>query len=174
MALTRVGKNKQLHDLVCLMSLTGLRPEEACTLKTKHIHDGWFHVDESKTKAGIRDVPIHQNLENIIERLMSNNRSKYLLSDIVSNNKYNIRSDPLSKRFGRLKTKLGYGPKHVLYSIRHTVITLMDQAGIATSVIADTVGHEQSSFTKRVYSGGSSMDQKREAIEALTYPYYGW
>ena len=93
---------------------------------------------------------------------------------MVSNNKYNIRSDPLGKKFGRVKKKLGFGPKHVLYSIRHTVITIMDQAGIATSVIADTVGHEQSSFTKRVYSGGSSMEQKREAINCISYPFYGW
>ena len=169
-------KDQLLFDVVLILMYTGLRPEEACRLKAQHIHfedDNWLHVDESKTQAGIRDVPIHKDLQPIIKRLSYDKRNKYLLSKIQSKNKYDIRSDPIGKRFGRVKTKLGYGPKHVLYSVRHTVITIMDQSGIPTSVIADTVGHEQPSFTKRISSGGSSMEQKRKAIECLAYPFHG-
>lgn len=165
-------KDQLLFDLVLILMYTGLRPEEACTLKSEHVHDDWFYVDKSKSPAGIRDVPIHKELKQIIKRLLYDGRNKYLLSEIQSNNKYGIRSDPLGKRFGRLKTTLGYGPKHVLYSLRHTVVTIMDKSGISTSVIADTVGHEQPGFTKRIYSGRSSMTQKREAIDCLSYPFY--
>ncbi len=42
-------------------------------------------------------------------------------------------------------------------------------AGIPESITADIVGHEKKTITYGLYSGGSSMLQKIEAIEKIKY-----
>lgn len=69
----------------------------------------------------------------------------------------------------RLKTKLGFKRTHVFHSIRNTVSTLLDQAGAQESIAADILGHEKKTMTYGLYSGGSSMAQKIEAIEKINY-----
>jgi integrase len=58
---------------------------------------------------------------------------------------------------------------HVFHSIRRTVVTLLDNAGVPENVVADIVGHDKPSITFGLYSGGSSLVVKREAIEKLSY-----
>lgn len=65
---------------------------------------------------------------------------------------------------------LRYGKEHTFDSIRHTLVTLMHQAGVRPEVIADVVGHEKGNFTLGTYGSGSSMAQKLEAISKVAYP----
>ena len=172
-ALTTRINYEDAWKMVFLMMYTGLRPEEAARLKWEHVHldEGYFHIpfEDTKTSAGERDVPIHENLKDFLG-LADTFGSPYVLWDLKSKNKYGIRSDPVNKKFGRFKKKLGYGRQHVLYSVRKTVITMLHQAGVSIEVIPDIVGHEHASLTLSVYSGGASMDQKRDAINKLQYP----
>ena len=57
----------------------------------------------------------------------------------------------------------------MFHSIRNTVSTLLDQAGVQESIAADILGHEKKTMTYGLYSGGSSMAQKIEAIEKINY-----
>ena len=47
---------------------------------------------------------------------------------------------------------------------------MLEQAGVPEGVAADIVGHKKQTMTYGVYGGGSSMEQKQEAIEKLVYP----
>ncbi|WP_150757392.1 site-specific integrase [Pseudomonas fluorescens] len=165
--------HKTLADLILLGAYTGARIEELCQLKTEHVikSDGIesFDIVDSKTAAGIRVVPIHPALTSIVERLRSESKDGYLIpSD--SKNKYGIRSDALSKAFGRLKEAHGYGRQHVFHSIRKTVITQLVRAGIPGTLIAELVGHETGTVTFDVYSQGASSAQKLDAISKLSLP----
>ena len=75
----------------------------------------------------------------------------------------------LSRRFGRLRSSLGYGPELVFHSLRKTVTTKLEQAGVPEGVAADIVGHEKQTITYGLYSGGTSMAQKMEAITKISY-----
>ena len=90
----------------------------------------------------------------------------YVISGLVSNNKYGIRSDPIGKRFGRLKSSLGFGPRYVFHSIKKTVTTIMEKADVRADVILDIIGHKNTSAT----DVASSMLKRKEAIEKLVYP----
>jgi integrase len=68
-------------------------------------------------------------------------------------------------RFGRLKTRLGYGPGLVFHSIRKTVSTLFEDAQVPEGVTADIRGHEKNTITYGLYSRGPSMQTKRETLE---------
>jgi integrase len=67
-------------------------------------------------------------------------------------------SAAIGKRFGQLKTRLGYGPRLVLHLIRKTVATLLEDA-------QPILGHDKPTMTYGLYSGGSSMQTRREWIE---------
>ena len=84
-------------------------------------------------------------------------------------NKFGERSASIGKRFGRLKKGLGFDSTKVFHSIRKTVVTQLEQAGVPESVTADIVGHEKKTITYGLYSGGSSLKQKLEAINKINY-----
>ncbi|WP_422903202.1 tyrosine-type recombinase/integrase [Pseudomonas chlororaphis] len=125
-----------------------------------------FDITDSKTKAGIRVVPIHPAIIDLVTRLANESTDEYL---IVTNSrsKYGIRSDPMVKAFGRLKTAQGFGPDRVFHSIRKTVITQLVRANVQGTLIAELVGHETGLVTFDVYSQGATISQKYDAILKL-------
>ncbi|AUG39677.1 integrase [Pseudomonas chlororaphis] len=159
-----------LADLILLGTYTGARIEELCQLKTENVIviDGvqCFDITDSKTKAGIRVVPIHPAIAGVVKRLMDDSKDNYL---VVTNSrsKYGIRSDPMVKAFGRLKSSLGFGPDRVFHSIRKTTITQLVRANVQGTLIAELVGHETGQITFDVYSQGASISQKFEAISKM-------
>ncbi|WP_448694827.1 tyrosine-type recombinase/integrase [Pseudomonas moraviensis] len=159
-----------LPELILLGAYTGARIEELCQLRKEHLItvDGvkMFDIVDSKTVAGIRQVPVHPNITALVERLSESSTDDYLVPT-GSNNKYGIRSDALSKAFGRLKTTLGFDRTRVFHSIRATVITSLVRADVPDRLIKELVGHETGTVTFDVYSNGSSPKQKFDAVAKL-------
>jgi integrase len=158
----------QLADLIQLGMWTGCRIEELCALKVEQVKNEYFSVKDAKTAAGWRDVPIHQNLAMAMARLTDETKDGYVLSGLTKN-KYGDRSNAIGKRFGRLKKELGFGHEHVFHSIRKTVVTILENAGAPENVVADIVGHEKTTMTYGLYSGGLSLSVKAEALSKLKY-----
>lgn len=165
---TRKDSGAPLADLIELAMYSGARIEELCSLKVDGITADSFKITDAKTSAGWREVPIHSKLAPTIARLVKASTDGYVLSGLPAN-KYGDRSNNIGLRFSRFKTALGFGSQHVFHSIRKTVATLFEQAGVLESVAADILGHEKTTMTYGLYSGGSSLAQKREAIERLKY-----
>ena len=57
----------------------------------------------------------------------------------------------------------------VFHSLHKPVTTKLEQAGVPEGVAADIVGHEKQTITYGLYSGGTSMAQKMEAITKIRY-----
>lgn len=162
---------QELADLIYLGAYTGARIEEICALQLKDVTDSSFNIIESKTNAGIREVPIHSQLTAIVKRLKDNSKDGYLLTGLTFN-KYGDRSNNLGKKFGKLKTQLGFSSRlEVFHSIRKTLVTQLENAGVSEGVTADIVGHEKKTMTYGLYSGGNSLAIKKEAIEKIQYPF---
>ena len=174
LAQTKRGKadsDQQLADLILLSAYTGTRIEEMCSLKVVDVTDGTFKIIDSKTNAGIREVPIHSKLKDTVKRLKKESKDGYLISGLTFN-KYNDRSNALGKRFGRLKTKLGFSSRvYTAHSFRSTLITMLENAGVSENLAADIVGHEKPRITFGLYSGGSWVEVMREALERVRYPF---
>lgn len=159
----------QLADLIRLGMFSGARIEELCSLKADDCTESVLKITDSKTEAGIREVPVHSMLVAVVKRLKEVSTDGYLISDL-SFNKYKDRSNAIGKRFGRLKKTLGFPPKKVFHSIRKTVVTLLENAGISENLAADIVGHEKPRITYGLYSGGATLAVKKEALERVAYP----
>ena len=102
-------------------------------------------------------------------RLVKDTKDGYLLSRLTPN-KYGDRSNAIGKRFGYLKVAMGFGPDHVYHSIRHTVATLFENAGVPENIAARIVGHDLYTMTYGVYAGVVDLEVMREALEKINYP----
>lgn len=172
----KVGSTKdapfdtQLANLILLGAYTGARIEELCSLKTIDVTEQSFRITDAKTEAGIREVPIHSAIASFVKKLTKESEDGYLLSGLTFN-KYQDRSNAIGKRYGRLKTSLGYSGSYTFHSLRSTVITQFENAGVSENLAADIVGHEKPRITYGLYSGGASLPVKKEAIELVKYPF---
>lgn len=158
-----------LANLIRLGAYSGCRIEELCSLRTMDVREDAFTVVDAKTLAGIREVPLHPSISDLMKALVEKSEDGFVLSGLTMN-KYEDRSNAIGKRFGRLKTTLGFGRSHVFHSIRKTVVTLMENAGVSENVAADVVGHEKPRITYGLYSGGADLAVKAEALSKVVYP----
>lgn len=165
-------KKNQVALTIKIAGYTGCRIEEICRLTKSHIvaENGIssLYIEEGKTDASIRKIPIHSDLKPLIEEL-ANNADKndgYLIKGSTGN-KYGNRSNSIGKTFGRLKTELGYDSRHVFHSIRKTVATVLEHNDVKPLVIVSIMGHETGTITFDIYSEGASAKQKLDAIKTL-------
>ncbi|MGE9763927.1 tyrosine-type recombinase/integrase [Pseudomonas sp. PDM20] len=170
------AEHHELADLIAFGAYTGARLEEigritkGNTIFNSSGDPTAFKIEQSKTEAGVREVPIHSKLLPLYKSLLENSDTNggYLFKG--GKNKYGNRLDYLSKQFGRLKTATGYDALHVFHSIRKTTITELHTSGVTLEVLPWIVGHEAAkAFTLDVYSSGPSLAQKSKAIEKLKF-----
>ena len=155
--------------MIALGAFTGARIEELCSLTVKDVADGAFIIRDAKTDAGDRFVPVHPELLPLVATMTKAAVGGFLVPS-TAKGKYGIRSDPLSKRFGTLKVQEGFDASRSFHSIRKTVATQLEQAKVPEGVAADILGHEKKTMTYGLYSGGSSLADKLEAISRVRYP----
>ena len=123
----------QLADLIRLGMWTGCRIEEICALKVEQVKDDHFSIGDAKTEAGWRDVPIHRELTQTMARLIEGRKDGYVLSGLTVD-KYGDRSNGIGKRFGKLKSAMGFGSQLVFHSLRKTVVTILENARVRPSI----------------------------------------
>lgn len=163
--LHREAKGQDLKDLIKITAYTGMRIEEVCS--RSHVEGDCFVVGNAKTEAGIRAIPIHPKLreDNILER-WETTKAK------LSLNKYEDKSNAIGKRFGRLKTSLGFEGNYTFHSIRHSVASELFRVDPTQHLVTSLIlGHStkamQSSMTLNTYVHGNDMVRARELIEGL-------
>jgi integrase len=115
---------------------TGARVEELAMLKEADLDfdDGVLHVRGTKTNAADRVVPIHPALMLLLSALDAQSKDEYVIEGLALDGR-GERGKAIGKRFGRLKTAMGYtGRDKVFHSIRKTVATLLELAEVTEGV----------------------------------------
>jgi integrase len=164
----------QLSLLINLAMYTGARIEELAKLESKDLNLDLDVINLRGTKSEkskLRIIPLHPVLKKMLAGpLPGFIHDGYVIPGLAIN-KGGLRGTAMGKRFGRLKTDSGFADRsYCFHSIRKTVCTMLDRAGVAEGITADIVGHEKQTITYGLYSGGSSLQQKRDAILKLCYP----
>jgi len=165
----QAGGDNRLADLIWIAAHTGARIEELCSLRVEHVKPDRFDIVAAKTSAGVRTVPVHTMLAPTLARLVEASSDGYVISG-EKPDQYGRRGGRLGKRFSALRTAEGFGAEVVFHSIRKCCATQWEHAAVAEPVAQDLIGHKRVSLLGRVYSGGSTWEAKREAIEKLSYP----
>lgn len=131
--------DKMEYKLILMYIYTGVRPNELIKLNKSDVHldEKYIDIKQSKTKAGVRIVPISNKVLPFFEYYMATTSGKKLLpvtySDLKAYYKGNI-------------------PNHTPHDTRSTFVSLMTAAGVAEVIIQKIVGHSGGNVTRDVYT----------------------
>ena len=179
LALLDGSPDAELADLIRVAALSGMRLEEVYRLTVADCADGWFRVRVSKTAAGVRRVPIHSGLADIVAQRCANKEpGTYLFHEAGPAREGRERSMAVSKRFGSYRQKLGVHERAEgrrasavdFHSLRRWFVTTARNAGQDRAMVAAVVGREAGNITDDVYSSGPSNALKRAVVEAVRLP----
>lgn len=131
--------HNQLDYMIILIYIyTGCRPSELTNLNKSDVHldEQYFYIEKSKTKAGIRYVPIADKIKPFFEYFMSKPGKKFL----------GITYKELREFYSE------YLPSHTPHDTRSTFVSLMTSAGVQEVLIQKIVGHSGGNVTRDVYT----------------------
>lgn len=167
-------QDNALTAITMLAMYTGARISELAGLHVDNMItvDGipCFKIDDAKTKAGNRAVPVHPEIQELVQTLITDSTDGYLVSGVKSKGGKDRRADVLGKRYGRLvRNDCQLPSTRVFHCFRNTVATKLESAGVPENIAADIVGHDKATMTYGLYSGGISAQQKFDAVKSIEY-----
>ena len=148
---------------------TGCRISEICDLKIASVRSKSFSVVDSKTYSGIREVPIHPQLQPLVSFLKSRSNDDYLISGLSQRNQQMQRSKGMINKFSRIKTELGFGSEYGFHSFRSTLAHEMENAGVNEIHAARILGHSVKSITYGLCSGKTEFEVLYTALSLVDF-----
>ena len=173
----------EIKNIIVMGLFSGCRLDELASLKKSEIQtvEGvrCFYISKSKTKAGIRHVPIHSRLSAIVDEYLSHSYGEYLFPQANKINRADGKKGPFySQAFTRLRRRVlpTATDRQCFHSLRGMFITCLDRAGVPEQRIGAITGHtEQKAKTEafRTYSQGAGMKELSEYVELVGYEGLG-
>lgn len=164
--------------VILIMIYSGVRIGELLSLQKTDIHldDRWFYVRESKTKSGVREVPIAEKIVPFFEYWLNRN-CDYLIctpddEPFQYRNYYDSYWIPLMLEFGFGKFIVDETKKEPVYDghrphdTRHTCVSLLTEQQVDERFIKKIVGHKGQGVTEAVYTH-IELPIKLEAINKI-------
>lgn len=153
------GLNAEARRLIFLMVETGIRPSEACALDKASINlDGDIpHVSvttarkDTKTRGSVRQIPL-VGVALLAMREQPNGFPGYF-----------DRSNSVTTLIGQALAArdLKPTPKHTLYSLRHSLMDRLRDAGAPENIQKDIAGH------KYLYGKGTSLATRHAWLKTI-------
>lgn len=144
-----VVDSNEYISVILILIYTGLRIGELLELEKKDVHmdERWFYVKESKTDAGIRNVPISNKVIPFFEHWMKKD-CEFLVCTSEGNpfeyrNYYDSYWTPLMEQMNM---------SHRPHDTRHTCVSLLTEAKVDARFIKKIVGHKGQGVTETVYT----------------------
>jgi integrase len=162
----------QLADFILLAAHTGARRGELANLTVEQVdlRGGWIKVEDAKTEAGNRMIPVHPKAAPVLLRLIGKRTSGFVFEGFVGD-KYGARGSALGKRFMTIKRKLGHGPSRTFHSLRHSVSQALQAQDVSEALVADILGHKHATMTGGRYGSPAARRVLLPgALARLKYP----
>lgn len=157
--------NVNVHyvDTILILLYTGMRISELLSLKNEDIdlENRIIHIRESKTEAGIRDIPIHHKIFNLFINRISLENTYFIKAKIRQKLSYTI----YRKNFVKTLKILGLR-EHTVHDTRHTTATLLSNAEANRTAIKKMMGHTKYALTENVYTH-KDVEELRKAVELI-------
>lgn len=153
------ASNKSIDVIVQVLLYTGMRISELIDLEIKDVDlvNHMMQVKRSKTKAGLRYIPIHSNIYDTI-KCNCNNNTRY----VFEKNSRKLVYKNIYKQF-----KHRY-PEHTIHEARHTFITNCKKCNMDAYITKIIAGHSIKDITLDIYT---HITQKEISKEFSKFKY---
>lgn len=150
-------------DTVLILLYTGMRCGEMLQLQKADVHlrQRYIRITKSKTAAGIRIIPIHHRIALLIESRMESPGDALICDTTGRPYNYGRYCTIWRSVMHRIRAD-----GHTTHDCRHTVATLLDNAGANETAKRRILGHAGGDITERVYTH-KGLRQLRKCIELL-------
>lgn len=167
-------KPRWMWEVTIVALHTGMRSDEICSLRWSNVleEDGiwFFDIVDAKSPAGVRQVPLHSELEWLLKR-RPDDHEKQIWPDAKPGGPDGKHNWYLSKRFTEIRRKRGItDPDVVFHSFRKNVTRMMERNRVPENEWQEIFGHEKG-FTYKVYNpDGLTLQHKKDIVELIEYP----
>lgn len=103
-------------------------------------------IDDPKTKAAVRDIPISQILLPVLEKMKQQSTSKY----VISNRPNFVSTRTFDYRYKKALLDLGI-PQINFHALRHTFATRCIEVGMDIKSVSQILGHSNAAITLNTY-----------------------
>jgi integrase len=152
--------------VLTLAMCTGLRKADLFDLTMGDIKDGDIAVVTSK-----RDQPVHLPVHPLLAQALAERKGPELGKVCIRADKLPYTPDGFDTVWHRLKTKLEKAEKIgaglTLHGLRHTLGTMLKEAGMADGDIADVLGQATVSMARHYSKNAKLTQETRDRIVAL-------
>lgn len=150
-------------DTILILLYTGMRVGELLSLQKfdVNLRQQLIRITKSKTAAGIRTIPIHHRIQPLITARMQSSGPNLIADKDGRPYSYSRYCDLWRKIMTAINAK-----GHTTHDCRHTVATLLDNAGANETSKRKILGHAGGDVTERVYTH-KGLRQLRKCIELL-------
>lgn len=159
------NSNREDISMILIMLYTSLRVGELLELEIKNVYleenIPYIDVVKSKTKAGIRLIPIHDKILPLIKEYY-NSDNKFLFE---SNGRSKEYSGWRIRHFNKVTESLNL-QHHTPHDCRHTFVTRLSMTSANPVAIRTIVGHSGKSLTENVYTH-FPLEELKKAIDLL-------
>lgn len=164
-AINRIWQHTDLSgaDAILILLYTGMRCGELLNLTKKDVNlrTRVFRITKSKTASGLRTIPIHSRIVPFVLARMQR-PGKTLIADDTGRPYSYARFCNLWDKVMAVCNVRG----HTTHDCRHTVATLLDNAGANETAKKRILGHAGSGVTEAVYTHKNLL-QLRKTIQLL-------
>lgn len=154
--------NILIAQYILILIYSGLRIDEFLNIKNIDIIDDFIDIHKSKTRAGIRKVPISNIVMKYVTNI-KNSKNEYFV--VNSKNKQMLYSNFYRDFFQLYMKEKGF--KHKIHDTRHTTVTNLLANYVPESIVQQIVGHAGKNITQIVYTH-HILETLRNAINTLT------
>jgi integrase len=162
-----------LTEVILVAMFTGMRLDEIASLKGAQIKEAegvtYIQVDDAKTPAGIRQVPLHPRLGWLKDRAKAAKGGRIWPKFNPEGPGKKAGADA-GREFSRFKQGRGFRNRQkAFHSFRKNVTRIMERAGVPENEWAQVFGHERG-FTFGVYNpDGITLQRKADIIRLIDY-----
>ena len=167
-------KRRDLHEIMVIALYSGMRLNEIASLTGTDIRteEGvtYFDIQDAKTEAGNRQVPLHPALAWLATKATERGEGRLWPTFNAEGPGAKPGADA-GREFSRFKAGRGFpNRRNAFHSFRKNVTRIMERGGIPESEWAQVIGHERG-FTFGVYNpDGIALERKLQIIKLIKYP----
>lgn len=173
--LTPPPKRQDLHELIITALHTGMGSNELASLRWADVREEegvvFFQIEDAKTPAGNRQVPVHPALQFLLDRREGAQPEARLWPSFNPEGPGSKPGQDASREFSRFKASRGFTSRQkTFHSFRKNVTRQMERASVPENEWAQVLGHEKGFTYGRYNPDGITLQRKAELIGLIEYP----